>query len=213
MGDTYKTIASLAEGTYTEKRSKFLAFAIPVRTLDEIKEQLKFYEKKYYDARHVCYAYMLGAEHTDFRANDNGEPSGTAGRPILGQINSFGLTDILIVVVRYFGGIKLGTSGLIVAYKAAAQEALNAADIIEKTVDADVSFLYEYPFMNDVMRIVKEESPEIISQDFDNDCRMTLRIRKSQVEHLEARLKKVETLRMLDCQSPNVKSFAGKSIS
>ena len=198
MDDTYKTIAKLAEGTYTEKRSKFLAFAIPVRSLDEIKEHLKAYEKKYYDARHVCYAYMLGAERTDFRANDNGEPSGTAGRPILGQINSFGLTDILIIVVRYFGGIKLGTSGLIVAYKAAAQEALNAAEIIEKTVDADITFLFEYPFMNDVMRIVKEESPEIISQDFDTDCRMTLRIRKSQFERLKERLRKVETLRFAD---------------
>lgn len=194
--DTYKTISKLAQGTYTEKRSKFLAFAIPVRSLDEVKEHLKFYEKKYFDARHVCYAYMLGAERTDFRANDNGEPSGTAGKPILGQINSFGLTDILIVVVRYFGGIKLGTSGLIVAYKAAAQEALNAADIIEKTVDADISFFFEYPFMNDVMRIVKEESPEIVSQDFDNDCRMTLRIRKSQFDRLRERLKKVETLRI-----------------
>lgn len=198
MDDTYKTISKLAEGTYTEKRSKFLAFAIPVRTIDEIKEQLKVYEKKYYDARHVCYAYMLGAERTDFRANDNGEPSGTAGRPILGQINSFGLTDILIVVVRYFGGIKLGTSGLIVAYKAAAQEALNAADIIEKTVDADITFVFEYPFLNDVMRIVKEESPEIISQDFDNDCRMTLRIRKSQFEKLKSRLQKVESLHFPD---------------
>ena len=195
MDDTYKTIAKLVEGTYSEKRSKFLAFAIPVRSLDEVKEHLKFYEKKYFDARHVCYAYMLGAERVDFRANDNGEPSGTAGKPILGQINSFGLTDVLIVVVRYFGGIKLDTSGLIVAYKAAAQDALNAAEIIEKTVDADISFLFEYPFMNDVMRIVKEESPEIVSQDFDNDCLMTLRIRKSQFDRLKERLKKVETLR------------------
>lgn len=195
MDDTYKTIAKLVEGTYSEKRSKFLAFAIPVRSLDEVKEHLRFYEKKYFDARHVCYAYMLGAERVDFRANDNGEPSGTAGKPILGQINSFGLTDVLIVVVRYFGGIKLGTSGLIVAYKAAAQDALNAAEIIEKTVDADISFLFEYPFMNDVMRIVKEESPEIVSQDFDNDCLMTLRIRKSQFDRLKERLKKVETLR------------------
>ena len=198
MDDTYKTIVRLAEGTYSEKRSKFLAFAIPVRSLDEVKEYLKFYEKKYFDARHVCYAYMLGAERTNFRANDNGEPSGTAGRPILGQINSFDLTDILLVVVRYFGGIKLGTSGLIVAYKAAAQEALNAAEIIEKTVDADITFFFEYPFMNDVMRIVKEESPEIISQDFDNNCRMTLRIRKSQFDRLKERLQKVETLRIIE---------------
>lgn len=198
MDDTYKTISKQAEGTYTEKRSKFLAFAIPVRTLDEVKEHLKFFEKKYFDARHVCYAYMLGAERKDFRANDNGEPSGTAGRPILGQINSFGLTDILIVVVRYFGGIKLGTSGLIVAYKAAAQDALNAADIIEKTVDTEISFGFEYPFLNDVMRIVKEESPEIVSQDFEFDCRMTLRIRKSMSEKLRQRLQKVETLRIIE---------------
>ena len=198
MSDTYKTIEKLAEGTYSEKRSKFLAFAIPVHSLDEVKEHLKYYEKKYFDARHVCYAYMLGANRTNFRANDNGEPSGTAGRPILGQINSFGLTDILLLVVRYFGGIKLGTSGLIVAYKAAAQEALNAAVIIEKTVDAEVAFIFEYSFMNDVMRIVKEESPEIISQDFDNNCRMTLRIRKSQFDRLKERLQKVETLRIIE---------------
>lgn len=198
MSDTYKTIEKLAEGTYSEKRSKFLAFAIPVHSLDEVKEHLKYYEKKYFDARHVCYAYMLGADCTNFRANDNGEPSGTAGRPILGQINSFGLTDILLLVVRYFGGIKLGTSGLIVAYKAAAQEALNAAVIIEKTVDAEVTFIFEYSFMNDVMRIVKEESPEIISQDFDNNCRMTLRIRKSQFDRLKERLLKVETLRIIE---------------
>ena len=141
---------------------------------------------------------MLGADRTNFRANDNGEPSGTAGRPILGQINSFGLTDILLLVVRYFGGIKLGTSGLIVAYKAAAQEALNTAVIIEKTVDAEISFNFEYSFMNDVMRIVKEESPEIISQDFDNNCRMTLRIRKSQFDRLKERLQKVETLSIIE---------------
>ena len=198
MSDTYKTIEKLAEGTYSEKRSKFLAFAIPVHSLDEVKEHLKYYEKKYFDARHVCYAYMLGTDRTNFRANDNGEPSGTAGRPILGQINSFGLTDILLLVVRYFGGIKLGTSGLIVAYKAAAQEALNAAVIIEKTVDAEVAFIFEYSFMNDVMRIVKEESPEIISQDFDNNCRMTLRIRKSQFDRLKERLLKVETLCIIE---------------
>ena len=120
--DTYKTIIEPSEGVYTEKRSKFIAIALPVRTLDEIKIHLETYQKKYYDARHVCYAYMLGAARKDFRANDNGEPSGTAGKPILGQINSNELTDILIIVVRYFGGIKLGTSGLIVAYKAAAAE-------------------------------------------------------------------------------------------
>lgn len=193
--DTYKTIVGQAEGIYTEKRSKFIAIALPVRTIDEIKAHLEVYQKKYYDARHVCYAYMLGHERKDFRANDNGEPSGTAGKPILGQINSNELTDILIIVVRYFGGIKLGTSGLIVAYKAAAAEAIAAATIIEKTVDEEVTFYFEYPFMNDVMRIVKEEEPEIVAQGYDMDCNMTLRIRQSIMPKLRARLEKVETLR------------------
>ena len=195
--DTYKTIEKKSESIYTEKRSKFIAIALPVRTLGEIKTYLEEYQKKYYDARHVCYAYMLGAERKDFRANDNGEPSGTAGRP-LGQINSFGLTDILVIVVRYFGGIKLGTSGLIVAYKTAAAQALEEALVIEKTVDEDVSFAFEYPFMNDVMRIVKEEEPEILEQSYDMDCLMKLRIRKSSMPKLRARLEKVETLRFID---------------
>ena len=192
--DTYRTIKALATGTYSEKRSKFLAFAIPVRSVEEVKQVVSEYQKKYYDARHVCYAYMLGAERKDFRANDNGEPSGTAGKPILGQINSNELTDILIVVVRYFGGVKLGTSGLIVAYRLAAAEAIAAADIIEKTVDEDITFFFEYPFMNDVMRIVKEENPQIVSQGFENDCAMTLRIRKDSMPRLKARLEKVSSL-------------------
>ena len=193
--DTYKTIVAPSEGIYTEKRSKFIAMAFPVRTVDEIKVHLEACQKKYYDARHVCYAYMLGHERKDFRANDNGEPSGTAGKPILGQINSNELTDILIVVVRYFGGIKLGTSGLIQAYKAAAAEAIAAAEFIERTVDDVVSFLFEYPFMNDVMRVVKEMNPEIVQQAYDMDCSMTLRIRRSLMPALKARLEKVETLR------------------
>ena len=196
--DTYKTIAAPAESVYTEKRSKFIAIALPVRTLAEIKAYLDEYQKKYYDARHVCYAYMLGAECKEFRANDNGEPSGTAGKPILGQINSNELTDILVIVVRYFGGIKLGTSGLIVAYKTAAAQALSEAQIIEKTVDEQVTVVFEYPFMNDIMRIVKEESPEILNQSYDMDCVMTLRIRKSQMPRLRMRLEKVETARISD---------------
>lgn len=196
--DTYKTIAAPAEYVYTEKRSKFIAIALPVRTLAEIKAYLDEYQKKYYDARHVCYAYMLGAERKEFRANDNGEPSGTAGKPILGQINSNELTDILVIVVRYFGGIKLGTSGLIVAYKTAAAQALSEAQIIEKTVDEQVTVVFEYPFMNDIMRIVKEESPEILNQSYDMDCVMTLRIRKSQMPRLRMRLEKVETARISD---------------
>lgn len=196
--DTYRTIVAKAEGIYTEKRSKFIAIALPVRTLAEVKQYIEEYQKKYYDARHCCYAYMLGHERKDYRANDNGEPSGTAGKPILGQINSNELTNILIVVVRYFGGIKLGTSGLIVAYKAAAAEAISNAEIIEKTVDKTVSFAFEYPFMNDVMRVVKEESPEIVEQSYDVDCLMTLLIRQSQMPKLKYRLSKVETLRFID---------------
>lgn len=195
--DVYKTIIELSEAIYTEKRSKFIAIAIPVQTVDEIKDHLEKYQKKYYDARHVCYAYMLGHERKDFRANDNGEPSGTAGKPILGQINSNELTDILIIVVRYFGGIKLGTSGLIVAYKAAAAEAIASATIVERTVDDEVTVMFEYPFMNDIMRIVKEEEPEIASQVFDMDCSITLRIRRSLMPKLHARLEKVETARIL----------------
>lgn len=196
--DTYKTIQESAEAIYTEKRSKFIAIALPVRTLSEVKSLLEEYQKKYYDAHHVCYAYMLGAERKDFRANDNGEPSGTAGKPILGQINSRELTDVLVIVVRYFGGIKLGTSGLIVAYRMAASLALDEAPVIEKTVDEDVAVAFEYPFMNDIMRIVKEESPEILEQSYDMDCLMRLRIRKSMMGKLRARLEKVETARILD---------------
>ncbi len=196
--DVYKTITTLAEGIYTEKKSKFIALALPVKTAEEIKEQVDHYQKKYYDARHVCYAYMLGHERNVFRANDNGEPSGTAGKPILGQINSHGLTNILIIVVRYFGGIKLGTNGLIVAYKAAAAEAIANAKIVEETVDGVITVLFEYPFMNDVMRIVKEEEPEILKQEYDMDCSMTLRIRISALPKLKTKLEKVETLRFLN---------------
>ena len=191
MDDIFKTIAAPSSGQYTEKRSKFLAFAFPVKTTDEVKALLEEYQKKYYDARHLCYAYMLGHERLTFRANDNGEPSGTAGKPILGQINSNELTDILIMVVRYFGGIKLGTSGLIQAYKAAAAEAIAAATIIEKTVDEQITITFAYPLMNAVMRIVKEEEPTILSQSFDNDCQMTLSVRASQMPRLHQRLEKV----------------------
>lgn len=193
--DVYKTVAAAAEGQYSERRSRFLSFIHPVRTADEVKERVAYYQKKYYDARHCCYAYVLGAERKNFRANDDGEPSGTAGRPILGQINSHGLTDVLIVVVRYFGGVKLGTSGLIQAYRAAASEAVQAARIVEKTVDEEVTFFFEYPFMNSVMRIVKEEEPSIVRQGYDDGCSMTLRIRKGGMPRLKSKLEKVETLR------------------
>ena len=198
MGDTYKTITGVAEGLFTEKRSKFIAYAVPVRTVEEVKEQVEKFRKQYYDARHVCWAYMLGHERKNFRANDDGEPSGTAGKPILGQINSNELTNILVVVIRYFGGIKLGTGGLIVAYKAAAAEVLAAAVVEERTVDIDVKVIYEYPFMNGVMRIIKEMNVEIVSQSFETDCEMTLRIRMNDVAMLKERLLKVDSLRILE---------------
>ncbi|MFZ4457198.1 MAG: IMPACT family protein [Bacteroidales bacterium] len=195
MEDTFKTIAQNSEALHKEKMSRFIAFAFPVRSVEEVKSHVERLQKEYYDARHVCYAYMLGHERKEFRANDNGEPSGTAGKPILGQINSFELTDILIVVVRYFGGIKLGTGGLTVAYKEAARLVIHENEIIEKTVDDEFVIQFEYPMMNDVMRIVKEENPEVISQQFDVACEMKLRIRRSAAEKLNSRLSKVESLR------------------
>ena len=198
MDDTYLTISRTSEGIYKEKMSKFLAFAIPVSSVEDVKKQLEKYQKEYYDARHVCWAYMLGSQRTDFRSNDNGEPSGTAGKPILGQINSAGLTDILIVVVRYFGGIKLGTSGLIVAYREAASEAIAANEIIERQVEDEVHFGFEYPLMNEVMSIVKEEGPTIVSQIFDMDCEMTLRIRRSLMDNLKKRLSKVDGVHFIN---------------
>ena len=191
MTDEYRTIATKSEGYYTEKRSKFLAFAHPVSTVDEVKDIVGRYRKQYYDARHVCYAYMLGAERTDFRANDDGEPSSTAGKPILGQINSHELTDILIVVVRYYGGVNLGTSGLIVAYREAAADALSHATIQTRQVEEVVRYSFAYPQMNDVMRIVKDMQPRIISQTYDNTCEIVLSIRKSEAERLRSRLQQL----------------------
>jgi uncharacterized YigZ family protein len=185
--DTYLTIAAPSEGLYKEKMSKFLAFAEPCRTSEQAKEIVTRYKKEYFDARHVCWAYMLGAERTDFRSNDDGEPSGTAGKPILGQINSFNLTDLCVIVVRYFGGIKLGTSGLIEAYRTAAQEALNAASIEEKIIEETITVHFQYPLMGDVMRIVKEENATVLSQDFVEDCRLTLSLRKNQMPRMRSR--------------------------
>lgn len=191
MTDEYKTISGTSEGFYSEKRSKFLAFAHHVESADDIKELLAGYRKKYYDARHVCYAYMLGADRSDFRANDDGEPSSTAGKPILGQINSNELTDILIVVVRYYGGVNLGTSGLIVAYREAAADAIAHATIEMRQVEEVIKYSFAYPQMNDVMRIVKEMKPRIVSQSFDNTCDIVLSIRKSEAEELRNRLGKL----------------------
>lgn len=187
--DTYRTITAPAGGTYSQLRSKFLAFALPVRTVDDVRRHVAAYAKRFYDARHVCYAYMLGPERTEYRANDNGEPSSTAGKPILGQINANELTDILVIVVRYFGGVKLGTSGLIVAYRTAAAEAIARATIVERTIDDDVVVAFPYPLMNAVMRIVKEEQPRIVEQGYnDGLSTMTLRIRRSLMPRLRERL-------------------------
>lgn len=190
--DEFKTITQqIGEGYYTEKRSKFLAFAHHVTTVEEIREILAQYRKKFYDARHVCYAYMLGAERTEFRANDDGEPSSTAGKPILGQINSNELTDILVVVVRYYGGVNLGTGGLIVAYREAAADAIAHAEVVVQQVEEIITYSFSYPMMNDVMRIVKEMAPRILSQTYDNTCEITLSIRKSEADTLRNRLNKL----------------------
>lgn len=193
MEDQYHTISenSVGEGYYTEKRSKFLAFAHHVETVEEVKSIVSAYRKQYYDARHCCYAYMLGPEQKAFRANDDGEPSSTAGKPILGQINSTGLTDILIVVVRYYGGVNLGTGGLIVAYRTAAADAIANATIEVRQVEETIKYDFTYPMMNDVMRIVKEMQPQVVDQQFDNTCSITLRIRKREAEQLRSRLNKL----------------------
>ena len=190
--DEFLTITDTpAEGFYSEKRSKFLAFAFHVTSEEEVKQYVAEFRKKYYDARHVCWAYMLGADRTDFRANDDGEPSSTAGKPILGQINKNELTDILIIVVRYYGGVNLGTSGLIVAYRTAAAEAIANAEIVSQFVEEEVVFDFPYIMMNDVMKIIKDMSPRIISQTYDNTCEMKLSIRKSEAPILKAKFDKL----------------------
>ena len=191
--DSYKTISEkrVGEGYITEKRSKFLAYAHHVETVDEVKDLVAKYRKKYYDSRHVCWAYMLGHERTDFRANDDGEPSSTAGKPILGQINSNELTNILVVVIRYFGGVLLGTSGLIVAYRDAAAAAIADSSVETRLIEEEITYTFTYPMMNDVMRIVKDMQPRIVSQTFDNTCEIRLAIRKSQSEALKAKLSKL----------------------
>ena len=177
--DTYRTIAAPSEGLYKEKGSKFLAFAYPVRTIDEVKAHLERLRKDYFDARHHCYAYILGARKDAFRANDDGEPSGTGGRPIHGQLLSADLTDTLIVVVRYFGGILLGASGLANAYKTAARDAIDHAQIIEKTIDARYRLAFAYETMNDVMRILKDYDLKPENQNYNLDCTLEVSVRQS----------------------------------
>ena len=188
MSDTYITISETAEGYYTEKRSKFYAFAHHVRSADEVKALNQMYRKKYYDARHVCYAYRLGAGGEEFRANDDGEPSSTAGKPILGVLLSEDVSDVVIFVIRYYGGVNLGTGGLIVAYREAAHDAMNNAEKTERLVEEKVNYVFTYPQMNAVMRIVKDMNARIVAQDFQTTCTITLSIRKSQASLLRQRL-------------------------
>ena len=197
MSDFFKTISEPSKGIYKGKMSKFLSFAHPVNTADEAKEIIKQYQKEYFDARHVCWAYMIGTARNEFLSNDNGEPSGTAGKPILGQINSFELTNVVIVVVRYFGGIKLGTSGLIVAYREAAAEAIRNGEIIECHEQAFVEFNFPYLAMNDVMKLIKNENVQIMEQIFDNSCFMKLAIRADFAESLKSRLADINGVSVL----------------
>ena len=191
MDDRYKTVAGPAEGYITEKKSRFIAHIYPVRSAEEVKEIVDEHRKKYYDARHVCWAYMLGWKREDYRLNDDGEPSGTAGKPILGQINSAGLTDVLILVVRYFGGTLLGTGGLIKAYREAAADAIAHAQIMEKTVNDTIDIRFNYTLLNEVMRVLKQFETVQWTQDFGESCNMRLQIRRSQSPKLKAMLSSV----------------------
>lgn len=194
--DTYKTIKEPGEGLYKEKGSRFIAFAYPVATTDEIKALVDAKKKQYHDARHVCYAYRINPTKIEFRGNDDGEPSGTAGRPMLGCLQSQELVNVLLIVVRYFGGIKLGTSGLINAYKVASDDALMHCEVEERTIDAIFNIRFDYLYLNDVMRITKDMKPTVLSQNFDLDCQMVLQIRMQQADSLRERLEKVQTLKI-----------------
>lgn len=193
MSDSYQTIAGISEGIYKEKGSKFIAYAHPLESEDDVKEMVAVYKKKYFDARHHCYAWQLGVDGATFRENDDGEPSGTAGKPIHGQIRSAGLTNILIVVVRYFGGIKLGTSGLIAAYKEATADAIANATIVERTVDDYYRLNFSYAVMNDVMRVFKEEDLKMLNQDFQMACSIDFHVRQSAVQKVLTRFEKIES--------------------
>lgn len=194
--DSYLTLAESAEALYKEKGSKFLAYAYPVSSEEQIRECLDALRKRYYDATHHCYAWRLGADGQNYRVNDDGEPSSTAGRPILGQLLSYGVTDVLVVVVRYFGGTKLGVSGLIAAYKESTAAVLSAAQIVERTVDVRFEVEFGYLVMNDVMRVVKEMRPEVLEQRFDNLCTMRLSVRAGRADALRERLQKIEGIQI-----------------
>ena len=191
MIDSYKTIKNIGEGYYTEKRSKFFAFVHHVESADEVKELLAAYRKKYYDARHICWAYRLGPTGEEYRLNDDGEPSSTAGKPIHGQLVSRDLTDVVAFVVRYYGGVNLGTSGLIIAYREATADALNNVEVEERLVETVVEYSFPYAMMNGVMKVVKDLNPRIVDQVFDNTCTIKLAIRNSMAEQLKSRLEKL----------------------
>ncbi len=188
MSDFYKTLKGVSQGIYKEKMSKFIAIAQPASSADEAKALIKAIANKYHDARHCCWAYMIGTQRDEYLSSDNGEPSGTAGKPILGQINSFGLTNVVIAVVRYFGGIKLGTSGLIVAYREAARAAIEAGEILECHEQATLSFTFPYLAMNDVMKLVKSGDLKVLDQQFDNVCSMTIQTDADRLPALRDRL-------------------------
>lgn len=189
--DSYKTIAKPAEGNYSEKRSKFLAYAFPVQSEEEIKQRLAEIQKKHWDARHHCYAYILGPHKDAYRLNDNGEPSGTAGRPIYGQLLSKDLTNTLVIVVRYFGGIKLGVSGLQNAYKVAAREALDAATIVERTIQETYRVTFEYVKMNDIMQILKDPEVQVLDRQSFMQCIYTISVRRREADRITTALRKV----------------------
>jgi uncharacterized YigZ family protein len=198
MEDTYKTIAAVSEGLFKDKGSKFIAYAFPVTSEDQIKEIIQTIKKEHYSARHHCYAWRLGHEKLLFRANDDGEPSSTAGKPILGQIQSFDLTNILIVVVRYFGGTLLGVSGLINAYRNAAFDAINQAEIVEKLVEKDLLIEFDYGVMNDVMKLFKDEKLIQIDPEFDLRCRIKTLVRLSEVPRILDNFAKIEGLKVTE---------------
>lgn len=189
MTDQYKTISAPSEGNFKDRGSKFFAYAFPCYKEEDWQDALEQVKKEHFKARHHCFAYRIGLDKNNFRTNDDGEPSGTAGRPILGQIDSYGLTNIFVVVVRYFGGTKLGTSGLINAYKMSTIEALEEASIIEKTVEDIYRISFDYGLMSDVMNAVKKLDLEMISQDFGNEASLDIAIAKSKVEETLRQLK------------------------
>ena len=198
MSDEYLTIEKEGKGIYKEKMSKFLSFAYPVNNADNAKKIIKELQNEYHDSRHVCWAYMIGPDRKEWQLNDNGEPSGTAGKPILGQINSFGVTDVVVGVVRYFGGIKLGTPGLIAAYREAARLALEDAGIKEMHRMKSVKINFPYVSMNGVMKIIKIFNPEILEQIFDNSCSISFRIRENKAEEMIRKLSDVDGVTFAD---------------